>query len=146
MAGYKRSFYESNHNRGISNFCHHLSFDDDFSKDVIEQVIKIGAGTIQFSSEKDSYYVDFKKFIAQPVEGAKYIAHCYESEKVLLKDVLEPGENATILIGPEGDFSPEEVELAIKAGYRPVSLGHSRLRTETAGLVACHTYILKNEI
>lgn len=90
--------------------------------------------------------VDFKKFIAQPVEGAKYIAHCYESEKVLLKDVLEPGKNATILIGPEGDFSPEEVELAIKAGYRPVSLGNSRLRTETAGLVACHTYILKNEI
>ena len=50
------------------------------------------------------------------------------------------------MIGPEGDFSPEEVELAIKAGYRPVSLGNSRLRTETAGLVACHTYILKNEI
>ena len=89
--------------------------------------------------------VDFKKFIAQPTEGAKYIAHCYESEKLLLKDALQFGEDATILIGPEGDFSPEEVELAIKAGYRPISLGNSRLRTETAGLVACHTYILKNE-
>lgn len=89
--------------------------------------------------------VDFKKFIAQPTEGAKYIAHCYESEKLLLKDALQPGEDATVLIGPEGDFSPEEVELAIKAGYRPVSLGNSRLRTETAGLVACHTYIMKNE-
>ena len=89
--------------------------------------------------------VDFKKFIARPVEGAKYIAHCYEGEKLLLKDVLQAGENATVLIGPEGDFSPEEVELAIKAGYRPVSLGNSRLRTETAGLVACHTYIMKNE-
>lgn len=89
--------------------------------------------------------VDFKKFIALPTEGAKYIAHCYESEKLLLKDALQPGEDATVLIGPEGDFSPEEVELAIKAGYRPVSLGNSRLRTETAGLVACHTYIMKNE-
>ena len=89
--------------------------------------------------------VDFKKFIAQPTEGAKYIAHCYESEKLLLKDALQAGESATVLIGPEGDFSPEEVELAIKAGYRPVSLGNSRLRTETAGLVACHTYIMKNE-
>ena len=89
--------------------------------------------------------VDFKKFITLPTEGAKYIAHCYESEKLLLKDALQAGESATVLIGPEGDFSPEEVELAIKAGYRPVSLGNSRLRTETAGLVACHTYIMKNE-
>ena len=61
-------------------------------------------------------------------------------------DALAAGEDATILIGPEGDFSPEEVELAVKAGYRPVSLGSSRLRTETAALVACHTFILKNEI
>jgi 16S rRNA (uracil1498-N3)-methyltransferase len=90
--------------------------------------------------------VDFKKFIAQERPGAKFIAHCYDSERVLLKDVLVPGEDATVLIGPEGDFSPEEVEMAVKAGYRPVSLGSSRLRTETAALVACHTFILKNEI
>jgi 16S rRNA (uracil1498-N3)-methyltransferase len=90
--------------------------------------------------------VDFKKFIATERSGAKYIAHCYDSERVLLKDVLVPDEDATILIGPEGDFSPEEVELAVKAGYKPISLGSSRLRTETAALVACHTYILKNEI
>ena len=90
--------------------------------------------------------IDFKKFIAQERQGAKFIAHCYDSERVLFKDVLVPGEEATVLIGPEGDFSPEEVELAIKAGYRPISLGSSRLRTETAALVACHTYILKNEI
>lgn len=90
--------------------------------------------------------VDFKKFIATPRSGAKFIAHCYDSERMLLKDLLCVGEDATILIGPEGDFSPEEVELAVQAGYRPVSLGSSRLRTETAGLAACHTYILKNEI
>lgn len=91
--------------------------------------------------------VDFKQFVAEHREGAKYIAHCYDdSERVLLKDVLREGEDATVLIGPEGDFSPQEVEFAVKAGYIPVSLGSSRLRTETAGLAACHTFILKNEI
>lgn len=89
---------------------------------------------------------DLRKFVASERPGAKFIAHCHEGERVLLKDVLVPGEDATVLIGPEGDFSPEEVDMAIKAGYVPVSLGSSRLRTETAGLAACHTYILKNEI
>ena len=90
--------------------------------------------------------VDFKKFVSQPREGAKFIAHCGEGERLLLKEQLVAGEDATILIGPEGDFSPEEVKMAVEAGYRPVSLGSSRLRTETAGLAACHTFILKNEI
>lgn len=89
---------------------------------------------------------DFKRFVTAERPGAKFIAHCYESERVLLKDVLLPGEDVTVLVGPEGDFSPEEVEMAIAAGYRPVSLGSSRLRTETAGLVACHTFMLKNEL
>lgn len=86
---------------------------------------------------------DFKKFILAERRGAKFIAHCYENEKRELFDALVPGEDATILIGPEGDFSKEEVEAAIAAGFIPVSLGNSRLRTETAGLVACHTFILK---
>ena len=89
--------------------------------------------------------VSFKDFVKADRPGAKFIAHCHEDEKVLLKDVLVPGEDATVLIGPEGDFSPEEVKMAMEAGYKPVSLGNSRLRTETAALVACHTFILKNE-
>lgn len=93
-----------------------------------------------------SEMVDFKKFIAAERSGAKFIAHCYNGEKTLLKDALQPGEDATVLIGPEGDFSPEEVKMAIEAGYKPVSLGNSRLRTETAALVACHIFNLKNEI
>lgn len=68
---------------------------------------------------------------------ASYIAHCYQGEKALLKDLLSEQDDVLILIGPEGDFSPEEVEKAIKTGFRPVSLGESRLRTETAGVVAC---------
>lgn len=102
--------------------------------------------SLKYTKPQVDEMVDFKKFIAVERFGAKFIAHCHESERVLLKDVLVPGEEATVLIGPEGDFSPEEVALAVKAGYRPVSLGSSRLRTETAALVACHTYILKNEI
>lgn len=102
--------------------------------------------SLKYTKPEVGEMVDFKKFIAEPRSGAKFIAHCYDSERLLLKDVLQEGEDVTVLIGPEGDFSPEEVEAAINAGYRPVSLGSSRLRTETAGLAACHTFILKNEI
>lgn len=88
---------------------------------------------------------DFNKFIAKNFSGQKFIAHCYEGEKPLLKDLLHPGEDALVLIGPEGDFSEEEVAKAIAAGFQPISLGKSRLRTETAALVACHTLNLLNQ-
>lgn len=88
---------------------------------------------------------DFSKFIKQDFKGQKLIAHCYEGEKVLLKDMVTKGEDVTILIGPEGDFSEEEVALALKQGFKPISLGNSRLRTETAALVACHTIHLLNQ-
>ena len=101
--------------------------------------------SLKYSKPVVEELVDFKKFISQERAGEKYIAHCYEDEKVLLKDIHQAGCDATVLIGPEGDFSPEEVKLALKAGYKPVSLGNSRLRTETAALVACHTLMLKNE-
>jgi len=86
----------------------------------------------------------FRQFIEQDFPGGKYICHCYdekdvgEGDKPFLFDVLQPGENATVLIGPEGDFSIEEVRLAESKGFLGVSLGRSRLRTETAALVAVH--------
>jgi len=86
----------------------------------------------------------FSSFLRQDFEGRKFIAHCYEGDKPLLKDVCKKGENALILIGPEGDFSDKEVEEAIRNGFEPVSLGDSRLRTETAALVACHTIHVLN--
>ena len=89
--------------------------------------------------------IDFDKFIAQEFQGQKFIAHCYEGEKPFLKNVLTPGEDALVLIGPEGDFSEEEVRKAIEHGFIPISLGKSRLRTETAALVACHTLNLMNQ-
>ena len=89
--------------------------------------------------------MDFNKFIAQDFPGKKFICHCYEGEKKLLKEAIVPGEDALILVGPEGDFSEEEVAKAIEAGFQPVSLGKSRLRTETAALVAAHTLKLFNQ-
>lgn len=89
--------------------------------------------------------MDFDSFITQPFEGQRFIAHCYKGEKPLLKKVLKPGENALVLVGPEGDFSEEEVRKAIERGFIPISLGKSRLRTETAALVACHTMNLLNQ-
>ena len=82
---------------------------------------------------------DFRTFVKQPFEGQKFIAHCEAGEKPLLSKVYHPGERVLILIGPEGDFSPEEIALAQEQGFQPISLGPSRLRTETAALAACHT-------
>ena len=80
----------------------------------------------------------FDKFIAMPFGGQKFIAHCYEGDKEPLMQALQPDEDALVLIGPEGDFSPEEVQKAVANGFRPITLGKSRLRTETAALVAVH--------
>ena len=84
--------------------------------------------------------VSFQEFISQPREGRKYIAHCYEEiPRTYLFDELHksaPADDATVLIGPEGDFSIDEVRLAVANGYQSVHLGESRLRTETAGLSA----------
>lgn len=102
--------------------------------------------SLKYSKPVVGEMIDFKKFVSAERPGAKFIAHCYDSERVLLKEVLPLGEDVTLLVGPEGDFSPEEVDMAIKAGYMPVSLGSSRLRTETAGLAGCHTFMLKNEL
>lgn len=87
----------------------------------------------------------FSSFISQPFDGQKFIAHCEDTHKSLLKEKYRPRENSIILIGPEGDFSPEEIELALQHGFKPISLGNSRLRTETAALVACHTIQLLNQ-
>lgn len=87
----------------------------------------------------------FKTLINTPFEGRKFIAHCNDGEKRLMKDLYKKGENALILIGPEGDFSPEEVSAALAQGFEPISLGDSRLRTETAALTACHTLHVLNQ-
>lgn len=87
----------------------------------------------------------FNKLIIEPFEGKKYIAHCYSENQQHYKDLYKKEENCLILIGPEGDFTPNEVKLAIDNGFEPITFGKSRLRTETAGVVACTTFNLLNE-
>lgn len=89
--------------------------------------------------------ITFKEFIKHKNDGLQLIAHCEESNKKSLKSVLKPNENVTLLIGPEGDFSEKEIALAIDNKYIPVSLGNTRLRTETAAIVACHSVVFVNE-
>ena len=91
--------------------------------------------------------VSYKDFIdsKKSSEELKYIAHCEETDKKSLKAVLLPRQKITIMIGPEGDFSNEEIEFAKQYGFIPVTLGESRLRTETAAVVACHSVAFFNE-
>jgi 16S rRNA (uracil1498-N3)-methyltransferase len=89
--------------------------------------------------------ITFKEFIKHKNDGLQLIAHCEESNKKSLKSVLKPNENVTLLIGPEGDFSEKEIALALDNKYIPVSLGNTRLRTETAAIVACHSVVFVNE-
>lgn len=89
--------------------------------------------------------IDFAAFVKRPFDGEKYIAHCYSDQpRNEFSANYTKGKNVLVLIGPEGDFSEVEVAMAVEHGFVPVSLGKSRLRTETAALVACHTPHLIN--
>ncbi len=90
--------------------------------------------------------VKFKDFITHASEDEKYIAWCDTEPAVHLKNFYHKGKDVIVLIGPEGDFSPAEVQLAKDHGFVPVSLGKSRLRTETAALATCMTINLMNEL
>jgi 16S rRNA (uracil1498-N3)-methyltransferase len=90
---------------------------------------------------------DFKRFIEEPFDGQKFIAHCMDNQpRHLLSHLVQKGRDVRILIGPEGDFSQDEVSFALQNGYLPISLGDQRLRTETAALVSVHTVHLINSI
>lgn len=89
-----------------------------------------------------SELTDLKSFIRSNPDG--FIAHCKENAKVNLVNSSFSGKEA-ILIGPEGDFSEEEIHLALENGYKPITLGDNRLRTETAGLYACIEALIKQQ-
>ncbi len=100
---------------------------------------------INFKQERDfngliSHTFDF---IKQEFDGAKYIAHCEDIEKTELKN-MPKAKKTLILIGPEGDFSQKEIGIALQNNFKSVSLGKSRLRTETAGIVAVNSINIKN--
>jgi len=89
--------------------------------------------------------ISFQDFINQNFENDLYIAHCEETDRKSLKQQLKPNTDITILIGPEGDFSVKEIAKALKNNFIPVTLGNTRLRTETAAIVACHSVAYTNE-
>ncbi|MBI5217748.1 MAG: 16S rRNA (uracil(1498)-N(3))-methyltransferase [Bacteroidia bacterium] len=95
--------------------------------------------------------IHFEKFIKEtiPIDRDRSdnscIAHCRDGEKQLLKDIYKKGEKILILIGPEGDFSEKEINLARQNNYKEISLGNYRLRTETAGIAGCHAVSMLNQ-
>lgn len=88
----------------------------------------------------------FTDFVSADVTHSRFIGYCETGNDEELHDIYQPGTNVTVLIGPEGDFSGKEVELAMRSGFVPVRLGPARLRTETAGIVACHTVSMVNRM
>lgn len=121
-----------------------------------ERIDKIVVSAVKQSHKawkpKVNEIASFEQFVKAERAGDKFICHCYdqndiegEGEKPFLMDVLQKGVETTVLIGPEGDFSVEEVRLAHKYGFRSVTLGKSRLRTETAALAAVHIMQIKNQ-
>lgn len=123
-------------------------------RDVVktERIEKVAISAIKQSLKaylpKIDEVLDFKKYIAQTKEfkGEKYIAHCnYRGKLPHIKSEYKPGKNALVLIGPEGDFTRDEVKLALENGFKEISLGESRLRTETAALYAVAALNVINE-
>ena len=115
-----------------------------------DRLIRVVTGAVKQSLKAWHPQVDeltpFRELIGQPFDGKKLIAHCEaDAGKILLRDCVRRGENVLVLIGPEGDFSKEEIALAYRNGFGPVSLGNSRLRTETAAVVATHSVAFLNE-
>ena len=94
--------------------------------------------SLKFHLPKMNEAISLKDFVKQDFEGNKYIAHCGDSLRQGLREKKKE-ERTLIIIGPEGDFSPKEIDLALQNQFKAVSLGTSRLRTETAGIVAVHT-------
>ena len=112
---------------------------------LIKTAIAAMKQSLKASLPKINEAVSLKSFLSQQHGGDLFIAHCADAEKKHLSQHVRKSENSLVLIGPEGDFSPEEIDLALQRGFTPISLGTSRLRTETAGIVAIHSLNLMNE-
>lgn len=94
--------------------------------------------SLQAYHPKVNSQINFSDFLKIENDTNKMIAHCIdESSRKYISEIAEPHQSYTILIGPEGDFTPAEIDLALQNGYKPLTLGNTRLRTETAALAAC---------
>ncbi|WP_459209504.1 16S rRNA (uracil(1498)-N(3))-methyltransferase [Aquimarina rhabdastrellae] len=101
--------------------------------------------SLQLHLPKLNSAISFSDFISKQQQGQLFIAHCEETSKRSFKDTLKKNTDVTILIGPEGDFSSKEIEIALSSNFIPVTLGNTRLRTETAAIVAAHSIAYSNE-
>lgn len=108
-----------------------------------ERLEKIMLGAMKQSNQ---YYtpiihdaIDLKSFLKKERQGSKWIAHCEENDKQFIQKSILKSNDITILIGPEGDFSEKEIALALSQNWEAITLGNTRLRTETAAIVACHS-------
>jgi 16S rRNA (uracil1498-N3)-methyltransferase len=114
---------------------------DRFQK-IVESAMK---QSLHYHLPKLNEPLTFKEFVTTQKTSQRYIAHCEDTDKRSLKNELQTHQDVLILIGPEGDFSVKEIQLALAHDFIPVSLGATRLRTETAAVVACHSVVFKNE-
>ena len=117
----------------------------------ITRIEKIAVGAMKQSLKaflpKINEMISWKEFLKKDYsENSKMIAHLEEGNRKLIHQIAEPKSQYVILIGPEGDFSSEEISQSLEKGFVPVTLGDSRLRTETAGLVACHALNIINQL
>nr|WP_068890664.1 16S rRNA (uracil(1498)-N(3))-methyltransferase [Pedobacter panaciterrae] len=107
-----------------------------------DRLIKVVTSAVKQSLQayhpKINPQINFSDFLKIENESNKMIAHCIDqSSRQYINQIAKPHQNYTILIGPEGDFTPAEIELALQNDYKPLTLGNTRLRTETAALAAC---------
>jgi len=114
--------------------------------DRMEKIIQSAAKqSLKYHFPKLNEPISFNQFLNNRFKGQLFIAHCEETDKKSLKSELIPNQDTTVLIGPEGDFSIKEITQSLDDNFIPVSLGKSRLRTETAGIVAVHSVAFVNE-
>ncbi len=116
-----------------------------------ERLVKIAVSAMKQSLKAILPSVDstmpLQDFLREPFDGDRFVGYCdNNTERRLLATAYTPGRDVRILIGPEGDFSPAEIDSALAAGYIPVTMGDNRLRTETAALVGCDTIHIVNQI
>ena len=135
---------------GIDEITPIICFHSERKEIKIERLNKVITSAMKQSLKSFHPVLNNKTKLSELISRAsnkhKFIAYIHDDVTLELSKVYKPKQDALILIGPEGDFSPEEVELAINHGFVPVSLGSSRLRTETAGIIACHTVGLINDM
>lgn len=127
-------------------YCHHSERKNLKTDRMQKVIVSAMKQSLKFSLPKLNPPIKFNQFINDNSAELRLIAHCQDADKPSLKNLIKGPKNIVVLIGPEGDFSSEEIATALSHNFQPISLGDSRLRTETAGIIACSNISLLKEI